>query len=73
MMKIKQTCEITAETFCCHWSGLSISDANGNEVDVKLTDKQWLELAEKMNHKADRIRNDYREKIQKELEELEDA
>jgi hypothetical protein len=72
-MKIKQTCEITAETIHCGWHGLSISDADGGEVEVNLTDTQWLELAEKMNHKADRIRNDHREKIQKELEELEDA
>lgn len=66
MMKIKQTCEITADIFHCHWSGLSISDANGNEVDVKLTDRQWLELAEKMSRKVNRLRSNAAEDQYKE-------
>ena len=72
-MQIKQTGEIKSDSIYVGWSGLEIADDNGNQVVVKLTDEQYISLADRLNDKVARIKKDRREKLQKELEEMEDA
>lgn len=69
-MTIKQVVEVKADHIYCGWRGLEIKDDDGNQVEVNLTDDQWLTLAERVQEKANRIRKDRREKLTKELEEL---
>ena len=72
-MQIKQTVEIKAESIYVGWYGLEVSDGQENSVNVELTDEQYIRLADSLNDKVARIKKDRREKLQKELEELEDA
>jgi hypothetical protein len=72
-MQIKQAVEIKADTICVWWNGLEVLDAQENLVNVKMTDEQYISLADRLNDKVARIKKDRREKLQKELEEMEDA
>ena len=72
-MQIKQTVEIKAESIYVGWNGLEVSDGKDSQVVIKLTDEQYISLADRLNDKLARIKKDRREKLQKELEELEDA
>ena len=72
-MQIKQVVEIKAESICVWWNGIEVLDAQENLVNVKMTDEQYISLADRLNDKVARIKKDRREKLQKELEEMEDA
>ena len=72
-MQIKQTVEIKAESIYVGLYGLEVSDGQENSVNVELTDEQYIRLADSLNDKVARIKKDRREKLQKELGEMEDA
>ena len=79
-MQIEQTVEIESDSIYIgwyegrpFWNGLEVSDGQENSVNVELTDEQYIRLADSLNDKVARIKKDRREKLQKELEELEDA
>ena len=80
-MQIEQTVEIESDSIYIgwyegrpFWNGLEVSDGQENSaVNVELTDEQYIRLADSLNYKVARIKKDRREKLQKELEEMEDA
>jgi len=69
-MKIKQSVEIKFSSAYCNWSGLEVSDGNGNDVLVLLSDKQWLSLGDLVASKCRRIRE---ERLKEAREEVEQA
>ena len=64
-MIVKQVVEITPETLYCGWKGLEVKDALGNEVNIQMTDQQWLDLADKLQEKAKRVRRSIIEQMTK--------
>lgn len=69
-MKSIQQVEINAENIYVGWQGLEVTDSNGDEVRIKLSNEQYISLLDRISTKVKRIREDQREKLQKELEEL---
>jgi len=55
-MKVKQTVSIKMNSVWCGYSGLEITDANDDCVNVDLSQDQWLELEDKIIAKCDLIR-----------------
>jgi len=59
-MKIKQTVTVKCESIYSGYSALEITDSGGDEVHVRLTDDQYIELQELVGRKVDRILEDRR-------------
>ena len=59
-MKIKQTVTVRFESVYSGYSALEIMDSNGDEVHVRLTDDQYIELHELVGRKVERILEDRR-------------
>ena len=72
-MKVKRIVEINADSLYLGWSGLEITDVNGDEVKVSLSREQIATLAERFTDKVNRDRKEQLKKLREQLEELEDA
>jgi len=59
-MKIKQTVTIKFESAYSSYSSLEIMDTSGDEVHVRLSDDQYIELHESLSRKVERILEDRR-------------
>ena len=66
-MKIKQTVTAKFNTAYCSWSSLDFTDENGDEIQIQMTDDQYLSLANSLRAKADRIRKERAEEAAKQL------
>ena len=57
-MQIKQT--VTAKFYTAYtgWNSLDFTDENGDEVQIKMTDDDYLNLFDTLKTKADRIRKE---------------
>ena len=57
-MKVKQT--VTTKFYSCYtgWNSLEFTDENGDEVSIKMTDDDYLSLADTLQTKANRIRKE---------------
>lgn len=57
-MKIKQT--VTAKFYNAYtgWNTLEFTDENGNEIQIMMTDDNYLSLSDTLKRKADRIRKE---------------
>ena len=70
-MKIKQT--VTSK-FCsvyASWGSLDFTDENGDEIQIAMTDDNYLSLTDTLKTKADRIRKERAEEAAKLAEEEE--
>ena len=54
-MKVKQT--VTTKFYSAYtgWNSLEFTDENGNEVQIQMTDDNYLSLAKTLGQKAERI------------------
>ena len=71
-MKVKQTVSTKFYTAYTGWNSLEFTDENGDEVQIQMTDDNYLSLAKTLNAKADRIRKERAEEAAK-LAEQESA
>lgn len=57
-MKVKQT--VTTKFHSCYtgWNSLEFTDENGDEIQIRMTDEDYLSLSETLKTKADRIRQE---------------
>lgn len=57
-MKVKQTVSTKFHTAYCGWNSLEFNDENGDEVQIKMTDDDYLNLSDTLLTKANRIRKE---------------
>lgn len=57
-MKVKQTVTTKFHTAYCGWNTLDFTDENGDEVQIKMTDDEYLCLSDTLLTKANRIRKE---------------
>ena len=57
-MKVKQTVTTKFHTAYTGWNSLEFTDENGDEVQVQMTDDNFLSLSDTLKSKADRIRKE---------------
>jgi len=68
-MKVKQTVTTKFYTAYTGWNSLEFTDENGNEIQIRMTDEDYLNLADTIMTKADRIRKERAEAAAKLAEE----
>ena len=54
-MKITQEVKVSFASAYCGYSGLEITDVDGTEIKVALSDEQWKDLAKWISHKVEEI------------------
>lgn len=54
-MKITQEVKVSFASAYCGYSGLEITDVDGTEIKVALSDEQWKGLDEKISRKVGEI------------------
>jgi hypothetical protein len=57
-MKVKTIVELKFHHAYTGWNSLEITDSEENQVCVKMTDEDYLSLADTLQTKADRIRKE---------------
>ena len=57
-MKVKQTVTTKFYTAYTGWNSLEFTDEQGDEVSIRMTDDDYLSLADTLQTKADRIRKE---------------
>jgi hypothetical protein len=57
-MKIKQTVTTKFHAAYCSWNSLEFTDENGDEIQIRMTDEDYLSLSDTIKTKADRIRKE---------------
>jgi hypothetical protein len=57
-MKVKQTVTTKFHSAYTGWNSLDFTDDQGDEVSIKMTDEDYLSLAETLQAKAKRIRKE---------------
>jgi len=60
-MKIKQRVDFTYHHVYTSYNGMELTDAEGNEVFVKMNDDNYLHLYEQLQYKVKRINKDRQE------------
>ena len=57
-MKVKQSVTTKFYTAYTGWNSLEFTDEQGDEVSIRMTDDDYLSLADTLQAKADRIRKE---------------
>ena len=57
-MKVKQTVEMKFNHAYTGWNALEFTDADDNSVSIRMTDEDYLSLADTLQTKANRIRKE---------------
>ena len=57
-MKVKQTVSTKFHQCYTGWNSLEFTDENGDEVQIRMTDEDYLNLADTIMTKANRIRKE---------------
>ena len=68
-MKVKQTVSTKFYTAYTGWNSLEFTDENGNEIQIQMTDDNYLSLAKTLGQKAERIQKERAEEAAKLAEE----
>ena len=71
-MKIKQTITAKFNTAYTGWNTLEFTDENGDEIQIQMTDDNYLSLAKTLGQKAERIQKERAEEAAKLAEEKAD-
>jgi len=71
-MKIKQTVTAKFNTVYTGWNSLQFTDDSGDEIEIQMTDDNYLSLAKTVSSKAESIRKERAEEAA-ELASQEDA
>lgn len=72
-MKIKQVVSTQFNTAYCNYNGIEFTDAEGNEISIRMTDDQLLEFAGMVNRKAERVKKEQLDAAREQLEKEEVA
>jgi hypothetical protein len=64
-MKVKQTVSTKFYTAYTGWNSLEFTDENGDEVQIRMTDEDYLNLSDTLLTKANRIRKERAEEAAK--------
>jgi hypothetical protein len=67
-MKVKQVVSVKFDGVYSSYGSLDITDADGDEVTIRLSDDQYIELYESIARKVTRIKEDRISELEKELE-----
>jgi hypothetical protein len=64
-MKVKQT--VSTKFYQCYpgWNSLEFTDENGDEIQVQMTDDDYLNLAKTLGQKAERIQKERQAEAEK--------
>lgn len=71
-MRVKQVVSVKFDSVYSSYNSLDITDVEGDEVNIRLNDDQYLELHESVSRKAKRIMEDRAEEAKKAEEVKED-
>ena len=71
-MKVKQVVSVKFDSAYSSYDSLDITDAEGDEVNIRLSDDQYLELHESVSRKVKRILEDRAAEAEKQKETSED-
>ena len=71
-MEVKRVVSVKFECAYSSYNSLDITDTEGDEVNIRLSDDQYLELHESVSRKVKRIMEDRAEEAKKEEEVKED-
>ncbi len=63
-MKIKQTVTAKFHNAYTGWNSLQFHDEAGDEIEIQMTDDNYLQLADTLKTKADRIRKERQEEAE---------
>jgi hypothetical protein len=63
-MKVKTTVEFKFHHAYTGWNNLEFTDSDENQVSIKMTDEDYLSLADTLQTKADRIRKERQEEAE---------
>jgi hypothetical protein len=72
-MKITKEVKVDFASAYCGWNYLEITDVDGTEVKIKLTDEQWLDLGGRVGDKANNILKKRADEMQDTIDEKVDA
>lgn len=61
-MKVFQRVETKFHYFYCGWGSLEFEDVNGNKISIDVSDDQILSIADKVNDRVSKIREEREEK-----------
>lgn len=71
-MKVKQTVSTKFHTAYCGWNSLEFTDEQGDEVQIRMSDDDYLSLSDTLLTKANRIRKERAEAAAELAKENED-
>lgn len=63
-MKVKTIVEFKFNQVYTGWNSLDFTDSDGNQVQIKMTDEDYLSLADTTARKAERIRKERQEEAE---------
>ena len=63
-MKVKTIVEFKFNQVYTGWNSLDFTDSDGNQVLIKMTDEDYLSLADTTAKKAERIRKELQEEAE---------
>ncbi len=67
-MKVQQTVTVKFDSVYSSYGSLDITDVEGDEVQIRLSDDQYIELHESISRKVKRILEDRAAEMEKEIE-----
>ena len=68
-MKVTKTVEVNFAGVYCGWSGLDITDQDGTEIKITMTNDQWKSLRKSVVAKCESIETQERSKFEQRVEE----
>ena len=72
-MKIKQRVEMVYHHVYISYNGMELTDAEGNEVFVKMTDDNYLHLYDQLQYKVKRINKERQEAAEELLSQTQES
>jgi hypothetical protein len=69
-LEIKRSVSISYDTCYCSHSSMNFTDPEGNEVFIKVTDEQYLEIAARLDRKASYIENQRKSDLEEQISKL---
>ena len=70
-MKVKQVVSVKFDSVYSSYGSLDITDVDGGEVNILLSDDQYIELYDSIGRKVQRIKEDRAAELEKQKEENE--
>ncbi len=68
-VKVTKTVEVNFAGVYCGWSSLEVTDQDGTEIKIKMTNDQWKELRKSVVAKCESIETQERSKFEQRVEE----